>query len=431
MLALVCAATLSLSPAAFASDAAPQPHTADSGDRAAGPGAPTGSGNSAGTQNITGGSDTKAAAEPEQCVGSTADQTYAVGDGGTSHAAGPGAGDVAPDQLTTARNADGRVEVYALAQSDHTLWKRFETAPGGTWSGWVQAGPAMACRIAVGTNADGRIELFGIVADSREIWHSWQTAVNGGFSGWSKFSGPAADVTVGANADGRMEVFARNPQTLEVYNSFQLRPSGGWAGWTRFAGPAASVAIGVNDDLRMEVFAQNPTTLEVYNTYQVAPNAGWAGWRRFAGPALDLKVGTDLEGRQHLFARSPGTTNLYHVQQTGPNRPWGAWGQLGGPSAGVSVGLTGFGLSVFAVDPSTRLVWESFQTDTGFDAWHQVSDQPLATPPTPGTSFDDAHGSYWSHLFGVTTGGQVVRSYLDEFEADMWDWHQPWVSFTS
>lgn len=403
LVALVCAATVSVAPNALAAQA-----------------------------RLVGASGAVAASdESDGCVGSTIDQTHIVGDSETSQVGNPGWGPVTSDAPTTARHQDGRIELYVLSAGDSMLWKKTENRPGSVdWGPWTEAGaPALACRIAVGYNADGRIELFGIRADNREVWHSWQTSANGGFSPWQRFSGPAADVTVGTNADGRLEVFARNPSTLEVYHVFQVAPSSGWSGWSKFWGPAGSVAVGENADGRMEFFATDPVTLEVFNAFQVRQSGTWSSKRAFGGrTALDLRVGQNFDGRQHLFVREPGTTHVYAVSQIGQNQPWTTWQQIGGPSAGISVGLNPFGMFVFSLDPTTREPWQARAENAGYGSWSVVGNRPLASPPTQAFLFDSADPfAHQCCLFGAGTDGKIWYSIIISPWGDYRLWAPDWL----
>ncbi len=66
---------------------------------------------------------------------------------------------------------------------------------------------------AVARNADGRLEAFAIASqqDSAEgrLYDIWQTSAGGGWSGWNDLGGKLnSPPTVGLNRDGRLEVFA-------------------------------------------------------------------------------------------------------------------------------------------------------------------------------------------------------------------------------
>ena len=63
--------------------------------------------------------------------------------------------------------------------------------PRGAWSGWaplpgddVRASPAA---VAVGKNADGRLEVFAVSIDNA-LLHNWQTTP-GAWSGWASLPG--------------------------------------------------------------------------------------------------------------------------------------------------------------------------------------------------------------------------------------------------
>lgn len=82
--------------------------------------------------------------------------------------------------LASARNADGRVEVFAVG-TDGKIYSKPQVSPGGTWRDGWNVIPAQAKSITAVTSADGRIELFYVGQDNA-IWHRWQTVKNGTFN---------------------------------------------------------------------------------------------------------------------------------------------------------------------------------------------------------------------------------------------------------
>jgi len=64
-------------------------------------------------------------------------------------------------------------------------------------------------QIAAGKNADGRLEVFALDTNGR-AWHTAQPTPSSGFPDWSRLGDAAGlyEVAVGQNADGRLEVFA-------------------------------------------------------------------------------------------------------------------------------------------------------------------------------------------------------------------------------
>ena len=73
-----------------------------------------------------------------------------------------------------ARNADGRLEVFAQG-TDNALWHIWQTAPNNGWSGWASLGGTITSEPEVARNADGRLEVFARGTDNA-LWHMWQTA---------------------------------------------------------------------------------------------------------------------------------------------------------------------------------------------------------------------------------------------------------------
>ena len=90
-------------------------------------------------------------------------------------------------KVVVSKNADGRLEVFALNVLG-VVYSYYQTSPNGLWSGLVNLGGAGYRSIACGINADGRMELFCRGGESF-IWHAWQGAPNGGWNGWANIGG--------------------------------------------------------------------------------------------------------------------------------------------------------------------------------------------------------------------------------------------------
>ena len=80
-------------------------------------------------------------------------------------------------------NANGTLAVFVI-DSNQNIWYLRQTSPNNGWSGWAclsgggfdaSFSPAVP---AAGRNADGRLEVFALKSD-RTIGHTWQTAANG------------------------------------------------------------------------------------------------------------------------------------------------------------------------------------------------------------------------------------------------------------
>src|SRR5213593_1282978 len=145
----------------------------------------------------------------------------------------------------------------------------------GVRGGWTSLGGVITSNIATARNADGRLEIFARGTDNA-LWHKWQTALNNGWSRWSALGGViTSDSVTAQNADGRLEVFVRGTDNA-VWHKWQTAPNNGWSGWVSLGGIITSnIVIGRNADGRMELFVRG-TDQAVWHRWQVAPSNGWS-----------------------------------------------------------------------------------------------------------------------------------------------------------
>jgi hypothetical protein len=140
-------------------------------------------------------------------------------------------------------------------------------------------------RVDVGRNADGRLEVFAVRNDGR-LLHAYQISAGAGWSsfydtGFSTSGKPA----VGRNQDGRLELVATSSGRL--YHQFQVAPNVGWSSWYAFPDNAWTArtdvppAIASNHDGRLEIFIADITTACPVHLWQLAPNSGWSGFAKF------------------------------------------------------------------------------------------------------------------------------------------------------
>ena len=280
-------------------------------------------------------------------------------------------GGVITGGLSSVRNRDGRLEVFARG-TDGALWHLWQTAPNNGWSGWASLGGVITGRNVATNNQDGRIEVFARGTDGA-LWHIWQTAPNNGWSGWASRGGQISSdlFAVGRNADGRLEVFVKGTDNA-LWHIWQTAPNNGWSSWASRGGQIQSV-LGVinNADGRLEVFTKGLDGA-LWHIWQTAPNNGWSGWASRGGTLVDLlAVGRNADGRLEVFAR--GTDNaLWHIWQTAPNNGWSGWASRGGSINDVlAVANNRDGrLEVFARGTDNAL-WHIWQTapNNGWSGW--------------------------------------------------------------
>ena len=230
---------------------------------------------------------------------------------------------------TVTTNADGRLEMFAIAQ-DGTVNDAWQLAPNGDWSGWAPfSGLTGVTDVVASRGSDGFLVLTALTG-SGGVWLDTQRAV--GWSGWSKIgSGIAGSLTMGRNQDGRLEVYGLDAAG-SLWHSWQS--GGGWAPFTQLGGSAlTAVATANNLDGRIEVFAVGGDHA-LYHIWQVAKNAGYSGWERLGGSVRGTpSTVNDVDGRIEVFAR--GTDNrLYDVWQLKPNGVWSGVYSLGGQISG-------------------------------------------------------------------------------------------------
>lgn len=231
-----------------------------------------------------------------------------------------------------ARNADGRLEAFAVGQHQNgsDLVHIWQTVPsGGPWSGWASLGGTLKQNTpAVGVNDDGRLEVFACTHD-HAMWHIWQTAPSNGWSQWAPLGGSIQGAPVVArNADGRLEVFAKGTD-LQLWHIWQLDRGGIWSQWDPLVGEVlyGSPSVSRNADGRLEVFARAANaSWGISHIWQTAPNGGWSGWaggdlltdNRDEAPSVVLNT----DGRIEVFGGGNIGGEVLHQWQTAPNNGW-------------------------------------------------------------------------------------------------------------
>jgi hypothetical protein len=202
-------------------------------------------------------------------------------------------GNIGEGRFTVGRNADDRLEAFAYGIAPNApgpgLIHVWQIAPGSnSWSDWTPLGGALQEQpgVGVGRNADGRLEVFAVRTDG-EIVHKVQTAPsNGWLWGWASLGGEIRDTfystpVIGHNTDGRLEVFVLDREGT-LHHKWQTTPNGSWAvDWATeyLPEPLTGVAVGRNADGRLEVFAQRGGLGKRFRKSQTAPGSNsWSDW---------------------------------------------------------------------------------------------------------------------------------------------------------
>jgi len=102
-------------------------------------------------------------------------------------------------------------------------------------------------------NHDGRLELFAIGSNGA-LYHRWETSPGGGWSGWHSLGGDSTSFFPSNDADGSIVVFARGIKG-PLYRIDQKSPDGSWGSWVSMSSHMKGTpAADRNHDGRLEVF---------------------------------------------------------------------------------------------------------------------------------------------------------------------------------
>jgi hypothetical protein len=316
--------------------------------------------------------------------------------------------------MAVARNADGRMEVFARG-TDGALIHIWQLGPNTGWAHeWTSLGGSLESVPAVGRNADGRLEVFVRGGGNNSIWHIFQTAPNNGWSGWFDLGVgglPMAAPVVARNADGRLEVFSIMAPDEEnkgqLFHNFQDVPSANFSGWESLGRPPGKSPnvelvrpgwdsafpqfdVGRNFDGRLEAFAVTKGGT-LWHTWQLEPNSRrpWSPWAPLESPPGGLDkapvVALNVGGNLEVFSRGPDG-RVWHRWQGGPVDGWSAWKSLGGmltSAPAVSRNADGR-LEVFGRRSDFR-IWHTWQEQFGWSDWEHLANLTAALGPLPDT----------------------------------------------
>ncbi len=183
-----------------------------------------------------------------------------------------------------ARNADGRLELFACGQ-DNTLWHAWETTPGGDWSAWVSGHVAPTSNPSVAMDSTGKLQIFFKGLDNA-LWHVWQTA--GSEGPWSAPLLLGAKTIVGdplalTNRYGQIEVFCRGTDR-GLWHIWQLTPGQDlWSEWQSLGGLNTGDPVGaLTSDGGLEVYARG-SDYALWQVSQSSPGQTWSQWASLSG----------------------------------------------------------------------------------------------------------------------------------------------------
>lgn len=262
------------------------------------------------------------------------------------------------------RNADGRLEVFAIGYDSYNLWHRWELYAGSDqWSDWANLGGVILDLRPI-LNPDGVLEVF-VRGEYGNLWHIRQTSSSPtGWSAWAEIGGEIGDwekFEARGRTDGGLEVFTTRGDG-KVWHIVRS-DAGAWGQWSSLPGGSqfGQIAVGTNQDGRLEVFAREDRGVsKFWHIWQQKPlSASWSDWASLGDEIRNFDVNRDQNGALEVFATSSQSYGIERIWQTSSLTGWSDWEDLGTVGAAFQFPASGAGadgrLKLFSLDTEDKL----------------------------------------------------------------------------
>ena len=152
------------------------------------------------------------------------------------------------NQVAVAENSDGRLEIFYVGNDTH-LFHNWQIRPGisdpTNWIGETRFPGDSAKQVTVARNADGRLEIFYVGTNS-SLYHNWQmkpgVSDTANWAGETVFPGDSAiQVAVAPNLDDHLETVYIGTNT-DLFHNWQANPSSNWIDMDGVGGPVVTPA---------------------------------------------------------------------------------------------------------------------------------------------------------------------------------------------
>ncbi|MEU3542380.1 hypothetical protein [Streptomyces paromomycinus] len=298
----------------------------------------------------------------------------------------------------------GKLVVFVRGE-DGVLWHTWQSEAGEWAPDWVALGGRLASDPAVVLSPNGALSVFARDAGGR-VTHTWQRGPEQGFAWndrWVDMEGSVRGRPVAlVGRDGGMVLFARGADD-GLHHRWQTGVGGPWSAWVPLHGRlAGDPAVVLSPNGALSVFARDAGG-RVTHTWQRGPeqefawNDRWVDMEGSVRGRPTVLVGRD--GGMVLFARG-ADDGLHHRWQTGTGGPWSAWSPLHGHlSNDPAVVLNPHGsLSVFGRGPDGRVThtWQRGpeQGHAWNDTWVDMEGNLSDDPPEAGAKADAKAGPH-------------------------------------
>ncbi|MEW9553391.1 PIG-L family deacetylase [Nonomuraea sp. NPDC050783] len=232
------------------------------------------------------------------------------------------------------RNLHGRLQAFAVQSGRLLTW---EQDAGGAWQGphdWGDPGGPLAPGVTTARNADGRLEVFATRLDTFEVVTTYETSKGDWVGHWDGLGNPngttpaarnVGQPAAALNQDRRIQIFVRNGGG-GVSTAVQLRVNDAFSGWADLGGGPGvqdGLAATTTPEGEIELFAHSVASTglgSITQWSQLAPNSS-----RFAAPASlpawdaagPPTVATNADGRLSVFYRLADGRDGDHAEEIG------------------------------------------------------------------------------------------------------------------
>ena len=246
-----------------------------------------------------------------------------------------------PSYLGLARNADGRVEAFAVG-TNNTIYPTVQSAANSdNWDPWFSL-PSGAKSATAVSQADGRLSVFYIGGDNSLYY---QTQLSPNSQSWSGEhhigANLLAPLSVARNADGRLQVFSVGTDN-RIYSMVQSSPnSDTWNPWFSIPAGAKSVSAVAQADGRLSVFYIGLDGALWYQTEDsVNSTNSWSGGEHRVDATLTGGVSASQrsDGKIEVFAIGTNQKIYSMVQSAANSDNWDPWFLI--PSGASSIAST-------------------------------------------------------------------------------------------
>jgi hypothetical protein len=144
------------------------------------------------------------------------------------------------NQASMIQRFDGSLALFTVTRSSVNYTFQ-DKSKSGAWQPWSTLIDHGVSQVRSARNADGRLEVF-VLIDDASLHHIWEQTPGGPWSGASGLGKPPgrliADISVVRNAQGQLVVCALD----DVGGVWRIQQQVGWTGWIEMSGPTSDPA---------------------------------------------------------------------------------------------------------------------------------------------------------------------------------------------